>query len=371
MKGFINGFDFLNIEIQKYYSPPKSWSEEKIKKLTTERIFSGDWVGSRKRDGAFYMFIFDEDGNYYLRGRSKNVKGEYLDKYEWVPHLHPFFKEINKGTVFLGELYLPKDEQAKTTTSYMNCLVDKAIKRQEKEENRLHYYIFDILAENGKSCLDKTAEERFDILNSFSHTYSNKYIEWAQYYKGKELWDFMQKILADNGEGVVITKKDSYYQPGKRPSTQCLKVKKELQETIDCIVIGANPPSREYNGKEIETWQYWFDERKGLKLQGDYYIDYLHGAPIIPLTKAYFMNWAGSLKLGLYKEDKLIHIGNLSGITDEIKKDWRNYLGKVVEVGAMEVIHGDGGTLGLRHPKFLQWREDKVMTECLYSQLEQ
>ena len=80
MKGYIDGIDFYNLPVQKYYAPPKSWDEKKIKEVTTSRIFSGEWWGSRKRDGAYYLFCKDEDGNMYLRGRSKSVSGEYLDK---------------------------------------------------------------------------------------------------------------------------------------------------------------------------------------------------------------------------------------------------------------------------------------------------
>ena len=35
MKGYIDGIDFYNIDPQRYYAPPKSWSPEKIKDVTT------------------------------------------------------------------------------------------------------------------------------------------------------------------------------------------------------------------------------------------------------------------------------------------------------------------------------------------------
>ena len=189
MKGMINGIDFYNMEAMKYYSPPNSWSIEKRKDNAVSKIFSGQWWGARKVDGAFYAFICDEDGNRFLRGRSKSVSGEYLDKYELVPQLHSFFESLPKGTCLLGEIYLPRDEQAKTTTSFMNCLPEKAIKRQQKEEDKLHYYIFDILADEGKSLINTPAKERFDLLNSYWRAYPNQYVEWAKYYNGKELWD--------------------------------------------------------------------------------------------------------------------------------------------------------------------------------------
>ena len=365
LKGIIDGIDFWNLEAQKYYAPPNSWSQEKKYDTAYNRIFSGEWLGAQKRDGAFYKFIKDEDGNMFLIGRSKSVGGDYLDKFDWVPHLHPFFKNLPNGTCLLGELYLPRDEQAKTTTSIMNCLKEKAIGRQNKEEDKLHYYIFDILADEGKAIYTKTASERFDLLNSYWWTYGEGYHEWAKYYSGKKLWDNLQSLLADGYEGIVITRAAAPYQPGKRPSKDCLKVKKELQDTIDCVIIGANPPTKLYTGKEIRTWTFWLNELTNEKVSGELYEDYANGEPIIPVTKNWFYGWAGSLRLGAYKDGKLVEIGSLSGVTDEVKENWKDYVGKVAEVTAMEIMD----TGGLRHPKLNRFRDDINAEECTYERI--
>lgn len=368
MKGIIDGIDFYNLEIEKYYAPPNSWSAEKRKDNAISKIFSGDWVGAQKRDGAFYMFLVDEDGNQFLRGRSKSVSGEYLDKYELVPHLHDFFNQLPPGTCLLGEIYLPRDEQAKTTTSFMNCLPEKAIKRQQKEEDKLHYYIFDILADEGKLLINTSAEERFDLLNAYSRAYPSIYVEWAQYYEGKELWNKLQELLADGYEGIVITRKEATYKPGKRTNQDTLKVKKELQDTIDCVVMGANPPSKLYTGKELETWSYWLDEIDNEKINKSMYKSYVDGGPVIPITKNWYYGWAGSFKLGAYKDGKLVEIGNLSGITDQMKEEWRDWVGKVIEITAMEIMTSENG-YGLRHPKYVGERSDKSAAECTWESI--
>lgn len=366
MQGYIDGIDFYNLEIQKYYAPPHSWSPEKIKDITISRIFSGDWLGSRKRDGAYYLFVKDEDGNMFLRGRSKSVSGEYLDKIDWVPHLMPFFESLDNGTCLAGELYLKSNEQAKSTTSIMNCLKEKAIKRQEKEP--LIYYVFDVLAWDGKSLIDKVqAIDRFGVyLNLLAGKRSGaEYVEFAKYYSGKELWDQLQEILGEGGEGVVITQQDSLYQPGKRPSKQCLKVKKELQETIDCFVIGALPPTKQYIGKEIEEWPYWFNEVTNEKINKNMYSDYVDGTTVIPVTKNWFNGWAGSLRLGVMKDGKEVELGSISGITDEIKQNWKDYVGHVCTITAMEVMD----TGGIRHPKFCNWRPDLTKSDCTWEKI--
>ena len=376
MEKIIDGYNFFEMEAEKYFAPPSSWSQEKKQEWAQNKIFSGEWYGAQKRDGAFFMFLKDEDGNMYLRPRSRNVKKEFINKIDWVPHLHDFFNEIDNGTCFLGEIYLPSNEQAKSTTSIMNCLLDKAIKRQEKE--KLRYYIFDVLAENGKSYLNMKAKDRFDLLNSFARAYSHNYIDWAQYTTGKELWNQIQQLLADGYEGVVITRGDSHYLPGKRTNKDTLKIKKELQETIDCVVIGANAPTKIYTGKEPEIWEYWFDESTNEKILAkdflekthkNIYTAYVEGATVIPVTKNWFYGWAGSIKLGLYDNGNLLHVGDLSGVADEIKENWKDYVGAVFEISCMEITENQQGGWGFRHPKLLSVRTDKAAQDCTIDQI--
>ena len=377
MEKIIDGYNFFEMEAEKYFAPPSSWSQEKKQEWAQNKIFSGEWYGAQKRDGAFFMFLKDEDGNMYLRPRARNVKKEFINKIDWVPHLHDFFSQLDNGTCLLGEIYLPSNEQAKSTTSIMNCLLDKAIKRQEKE--KLHYYIFDVLADGGESLLNTTATERFKTLEYLSTSYwTPKEVEWAHYVTGKELWNQIQNLLAAGYEGVVITRGDSHYLPGKRTNKDTLKIKKELQETIDCVIIGANPPTKLYTGKEPEIWEYWFDETTSEKILAkdflekthqNIYTAYVEGATVIPVTKNWFYGWAGSLKLGLYDKDNLIHVGDLSGVTDEMKENWKDYVGAVAEISCMEITENQQGGWGFRHPKLLSIRLDKAPTDCTIEQI--
>lgn len=354
MKGFIDNIDFHNLECQKYWAPTASWSEERKKDEIRNMIFSGEYIGSRKMDGALYKFVKDEDGNVELLGRSKSVSGDYLNKIEWVPHLQPFFNALPNGTCLLGEIYFPDKEGSNNVTTIMGCLKDKAIKRQEIGE-KLSYYIFDVLAYDNISFLKKPIEERIKKIWELPKMVSMGYLTFALYYEGAELWEELQSVLADGGEGVVITKKGTCYQPGKRPARQTCKVKRELQETLDVVILDANAPTRLYNGKEILSWPYWEDVRTGEKLKGELYKNYSAGASIEPVTKAYWNNWAGSLVIGARKDDKLVIIGSLSGLTEEVLSNWKNYKGRVAEITGMQVF---GETKGIRHPRFICWRDD-------------
>lgn len=361
MLGVIDGVNFREMEPQRYYAPPASWSIEKKTQLARSRIFGGEFLGARKMDGYFTKFIKDEDGNQMLLSRSRGINGDFADKYELVPHLHEFFDKLPNGTCLLGEAYLPSCPGSSNVTKLLGCLKEKAIARQEKGE-KINFYVFDVLAFDDKSYMNKTAEARFSELDSLSTIYSSfEFVQWAHYYRGKELWNVLQTVLAEGGEGIVITRDKSFYQPGKRPSKDCQKVKKEVQQSLDLVVIGGNAPTRLYNGKYIEDWTYWEDPTTKEKFNERFYRDYSNGRVIEPITKAYYNGWAGSLALGAKKNGEMVHVGNLSGITEDVLENWKDYVGRVVEVGAMEVLYDDNGKFsGLRHPRFLQWRDDKT-----------
>ena len=362
MIGVIDNYDFKEMEPMRYWSPPASWDYEKKKTTTQQRIFSGDWWAAEKKDGYFAKFVKDEDGNMMLLSRSRNVKGEFPNKIEWVPHLHKFFEDLPNGTCLLGELYLPDKPGSNHITSLLGCLKDKCIARQEKE-GKLHFYVFDILADAQTSLINVPAEKRFDFLNIYWRAWPfEPYVEYAKYANGKELWNMLQTVLANGGEGIVMTRGGALYQPGKRPSKDCQKVKKELQDTVDCFFTGhASAPTKLYTGKSIETWIYWENEITGEKLNGEYYKDYAAGMAIIPVTKPYFNGWAGSLEIGVLNSERIEPIGYISGLTDEIKANWKDYKGRCIEVAAME-RHQETG--GLRHAKFIRFRDDLTIKDC-------
>ena len=377
MYGVIDGYDFGEMEVMRYWAPPASWDEERKRDNARAKIFSGDFLGSEKKDGYFAKLIKDEDGNIILYSRSRGVNGRFADKHEWVPHLSPFFDALPNGTCLLGELYLPSQPGSKNITTIMGCLKEKAIARQDKGE-KLHFYVFDCLAWNGRSLINEKFVSR--ILNVeliAKGAYLKEYISAAWYKSGKELWGMLQEILGRGDEGIVITHKDGKYEPGKRPSKTTLKIKKELKQTIDCFFTGrGSTPTHEYTGKEIETWQLWEHQITHEKLQGDYYRDYKAGAPIIPVTKGYFNGWCGSMEIAVlrhrsgskciingkkYEDTEIMPLGWLSGLPDEMKANPQAYAFKPIEVTAMEY---DAIAQTLRHGKMVGWRPDLSIEDC-------
>lgn len=379
MYGYINGVNFGELDAMKYYAPPSTWTDEKKRDNARAKIFSGDWYGAEKKDGYFAKLVKDEDGTVLLYSRSRGVNGKYADKHEWVPQLQPFFDALPNGTCLLGEIYFPSLPGSKNITTIMGCLKEKAIARQEKGE-KLHFYIFDCLAYAGASWLDYPAKKRFAFVDGFDVT--AEYVTHAHYVCGKELWELLQVILERGDEGVVITHKVGFYEPGKRPSKTTLKIKKELKQTIDCFFTGVgSAPTKDYTGKEIETWKYWQNQISGEKIEGEMFPDYSKGAPIIPITKGYFHGWSGSLEIAVlrhragsrckirgveYNDTEVFPIGWLSGLPDEMKADPKKYAFIPIEVTAMEwsIVSNS-----LRHGKMLGWRKDLTLADCNYEKL--
>ena len=380
MYGYIDGFDFGEMEIQKYYCPPSTWSDEKKRENARMKIYSGNWLGSQKFDGYFAQLIKDEDGNIILYSRSRGVNGKFADKHEWVPHLKPFFDSLPNGTCLLGELYLPSQPGSRNITTIMGCLREKAIARQENGE-KLHFYVFDCLAWNGESWMKKTALQRFTWVSAFAPI---EYVSFAQYVSGADLWMLLQDILARGDEGIVITREDGLYEPGKRPSKTTLKIKKELKQTIDCFFTGVgSAPTKEYTGKEIETWKYWQHQMTGVKIEAEMYKEYKAGCPIIPITKGYYHGWCGSMEIAVLKKKMgsrvclndtwydgytIYPIGWLSSLPDEMKANPKKYAHKPIEVTAME---WDIVNHTLRHGKMVGWRKDLTIADCTFEKIEE
>jgi hypothetical protein len=193
----------------------------------------------------------------------------------------------------------------------------------------------------------------------------------------------LQEILARGDEGIVITREDGKYEPGKRPSKTTLKIKKELKQTIDCFFTGVgSAPTKDYTGKEIETWQYWENLRTGEKIQGECFKDYQEGAAITPITKSYFHGWCGSLEIAVlrhkvgskckingvvYEDTDVLPIGWLSGLTEEMKANPNKYAFQPIEVTAME---WDGFNHTLRHGKMVGWRKDLNIKDCTLEKID-
>lgn len=341
----------------------------------SEICVSGEYFAEEKKDGALYQFCRTDKGN-YLFGRTVSVKNGLLtNKIDNVPHINSALSCLPCGTVIVGEIYV-SGGTSKNVTSIMGCLPAEAIKRQDKQ-GKIKYYLHDMIFYNGEDMQSWGAEARYQKL---VEAWNEFHLEQFDFLRLAESFDTgieerLSQILAAGGEGIVLKKKDAPYSEGKRPAWATIKCKQ--MDTIDLVCTRAIEATKEYTGKELETWPYWQErserdqngEYTWLSSEGQYYEDYLHNPHIYrPVTKPYFYDWKTAIGIGAYDDEgNLKEIGTVSsGLTDEMRAHLDDYVGKVVALQCMSI---DRKEKTLRHPIVKAWRDDKNAAECKLSEV--
>jgi ATP-dependent DNA ligase len=398
-----------------------------------------EYIAEEKLDGSRYLSV----GGRFFSRRISDVTGFPVEKTAQVPHLAAVLQKY-PNLILDGEVYYP-GMSSNEVTSIMGSLPDKACRRQglgelkrgedgstlywrldssqewkklsdnDKEDllsptMPLKYVLFDILRdEDGNWLIDLPWKERRKKLEEFhqkliyTHEDNAEDIEISTVISSNKR-EFYDLIVSRGGEGVMLKNINGKYVPDKKPAWNWVKVKKHI--TDDVVIIGFKPPVREYEGKELESWQYWenLDKtftgeivevvsnacvRHAVNADGDEvsvtipatimrgldadgiirYVRIYGDKPsdvFEPVTKFYWHNWIGAVKFGKYdKEGNLVELGECSGLTDELRKDMSEnpdkYIGQVMEIGAMEKTR-DGF---YRHPQFSRMRPDKNPHECV------
>lgn len=384
--------------------PMKIWKLPAGKEsMLSEICQSGNYFLEEKIDGAFYQFVKTE--NYeYLFGRTVSVKNGLLtEKGANVPHILKALNALPKNTIIIGEIYYPGCT-SKDVVSIMGCLPELAIKRQEN--NPIHYYLHDIIEYDGVNLINLGAEDRYKILVGVwnKHNLSQYNFLRLALKINDNLEEEISRILNSGGEGAVLKKKDYPYTPGKRPAWSTVKIKQ--MDSIDLVCTGLCDATRDYTGKELESWEYWeigyptfydcFEEDhcfagwKWEKQEGKFFKEYnfqqkFHPNLLLardgigdndkvyrPVTKPYFLGWKTAIKIGAYDLDKnLIDLGTVaSGLTDDNKKEMtyfpEKWVEKVISLDCMSINKKDHT---LRHPVFKCIRDDKSANDCLISEI--
>lgn len=362
--------DYFDMEVMKYWSYPTNTKFDKHSK-TEMLIKSGAYIGARKVDGEHARYV-RQNGKIGILSRTRGVDGNFANKIDKVPHIAKWLnKVVPDNSIIVGELYLKNNSNSSDVGAILRCLTPKALERQKKKDDKLMFYIFDIWAWDGVEYFDWGIEQRIQKLNELQQTLENEYITFAEYSDGEQLWNNIEDWLQSGEEGAVATKKTCPVYEKRTPAYATIKVKKELLKDIDVFFTGtAKPPIRQYTGKYVDIWELWENEFTGEKLPiGLHYKEYIEGNPIIPVTKGHYYDIPGSFEIGVFKDEQIYPIGWISSITDEIKDDFIHnadkYKLKPCVISAME-IGNDGG---LRHPKFIRFRDDIDVHECTWEKV--
>lgn len=362
---FFPGAEDLMIQPMLIWTLPSN-KKDKLSEICA----SGEYFAEEKKDGALYQFCRTDKGN-YLFGRTVSVKNGLLtNKIDNVPHINSALSCLPCGTVIVGEIYVPGGT-SKNVTSIMGCLPAEAIKRQDKQ-GKIKYYLHDMIFYNGEDMQSWGAEARYQKLVEAWNKFHLEQFDFLQLAESFDtgIEERLSQILSAGGEGIVLKKKDAPYSEGKRPAWATIKCKQ--MDTIDLVCTRAIEATKEYTGKELETWSYWQErserdqngEYTWLSSEGQYYEDYLHNPHIYrPVTKPYFYGWKTAIGIGAYDDEgNLKEIGTVSsGLTDEMRAHLDDYVGRIVALQCMSI---DRKEKTLRHPIVKAWRDDKNAAEC-------
>ena len=316
---------------------------------SVEEIPTGDgWQYEPKWDG-FRCLAFRDGDEIFLQ--SKN--GQPLARY--FPDVAANVAKLRQRQFILdGELVIPIS--GALSFDELQLRLHPAASRVQKlaAAHPAVYILFDLLAENGKSCVKLTLRERRQLLEKFAcsnlpRTTKIRLSPATTDYNVANNW--LRKTGRDL-DGIIAKRLDAAYASGER--TAAVKVKQ--MRTADCVVGGFR---------------------------------YATGARVI-----------GSLLLGLYGDDGLLHhVGFISGFKaseraaltkkfEALKKppgftgdapggpsrwstertgEWQPVDPKIVVEVAYD--HFTGGRF--RHgTRFLRWRPDKDSRQCTMDQVE-
>lgn len=381
-------------EPMKYWSFPSSMDKETRQSHIDRMSMSGEYLFSQKYDGNWARAIVSTDYNgLQTRGISKTTGnyGEIQDKvFFWDSIVNAFHND----TVILGEVYLNGGVD-KSVGSMLRSKADKAksiqsneyykeaqkrikfsakdkrdIEGNEFRNQKLTFRIFDILCYEGENLMDAPLEKRIQYIQRAVDKINSPLVHGIKYEEmDSTFMDKLYEIFNKGGEGVVCYKKTMLYEPGKRRAWDTLKVKRELQDSIDCFICGTEPPIREYTGKDLANWMYWEDIRTGNKIYGNHFLDYQLGQNNLePITKSYYNGWCGAIKCGVLDKNNEVYIlCKCSGLTEDFKEELKNnynqYHMMPIKITGMAISTSEG--LSVRHPKLVSLRDNDIeLKDC-------
>ena len=306
--------------------------------------------------------------------RISKKTGFYVENTDSVPHIRDTKPNSNmEGTILDGEMFIPS-QGFQVSSAVMNCKYDKAIQRQEELGFQV-FHAFDILFYKGIDLRDKPLHLRKVYLRIAIAEINSPYIICVDYFtcRGAESKQYYLDIVSRGGEGVIIKPKNGLYH--HKRGWEYSKIKSFL--TREMILVGFTEPTKEYTGKAPKDWEYYEDGE--------------------PVTRYYYFNQVGNMKLGVLISDtelesipknkrgevlkpsncdlcvddedwNVMIVCECSGYSDEereyLTEHLTEILGSTIEVKANGVMKDSGR---MRHPRFLRLREDKAPEQCIWS----
>lgn len=417
-------------------------NDEELEKM----LNSDEYIAEEKLDGTRSTLHLYDYGN-RLFSRRISVKTDwYAENSDSVPHLRDLeVPEEYHKTVLDGEMRID-GLGFKDVSSTLNCTWDEAIARQQ-EIGFITFHAFDIIYYKGVNVTKMPLIQRKDLLAKVVNALNNPYVKEEPYFDDvtiitiddKMVRDFVygeikegaypnlylalknnidldietfekndgygadftldieidkttfyEYIVYKGGEGIMLKAKNGKYR--HKRGREYTKLKKF--STWDVVILDFIEPTREYTGKELEKWLYWYHSETNTRVP----IEEVYSKTILhcePVTKHFYYNWIGTIKYGVVITDEelakwkktnpketpeiikilpkngcnfinYLVVGECSGFDEETREhitcNKDKFRQTVIEVGANEIMK----TGKLRHPRFIRFREDKNSEQCTW-----
>ena len=384
---------------EKYWSFPASYSKEKRDIELQHMIDSGKYYLQLKTDGNYSAFICDFDGDKRIitRGISTVTKeyGRVEDKLFFFDAVQ---KAFDKPTRIMGEIYYDngidrqvgsvlragtikslciQDEEFYTNllkTTKFSAKDKRDIENNEFRNQKLKWRIFDVWYYNGEDLMNTPWLERQEYVKMAAEKINHPLVTYVPYTPMDEsFYDKLSAVFEQGGEGFVAYRMDGKPEPGKRTAHKTLKIKRELEHLIDCVITGTESATVDYTGKEIGNWLYWQDIRTEEKIVGQLFGEYQSGRSIKPISRGFYMGWPGAIYVSVYDNNQqLVQLCKVANLTDEFKEELKDnfddwYLCPVT-IGGMAISQANG--LSIRHPYLKSIRKNDIAHEdCTLSKI--
>ena len=395
-------------------------------------IANNTTVAEEKFDGHRGLIFFTEKGNRMFSRRVSKETGWFSENTDQMPHIRDIKVSPEfYGTVIDGEVLLPvKNCSCREVQSVTGALPETAIKNQ-LEKGFAFMKAFDILYYKGVNIQAMPYWKRKIYLWKLICETKSPFIEMCSIYCSQETLELLRELWGDEGkngllgvlnpiedydslfrsflkqgkEGLII--KDIYARYEQKRTKSFVKMKAHL--TYDVVIMGYEEPTKVYEGKEIDNWEYWIDNETGKLISpSEMTIEPCEEAfqyGYTPVTKFYAMGWIGAIKFGVWKDydlhelislgysgeyfdelerkgiikckgkvgqstdyKMLVVVGQTSGLDEATRKliseNKQDFLGRVIEVEAQRIINKTTGSL--QHPRFICFRDDKSSEMCTF-----
>lgn len=330
------------------------------------------WLAQEKLDGHRAIMVSKDNENRFYSRRNSVVTGEKEDNTSKLPYLKMLkFNDIIgvNDCIFDGELTILGENTDSSKVQHILGSTPERAAELWDEGYQLCYNIFDVLKWNGMWQVNLPLVDRLRFLevvkqklNDFPvyvnirvvDSYAHKdFIKWynSTCIECEDFEQLLNSVYEKGGEGIVLKDGLSKYEFKRSKNWQ--KFKKI--NTADLVVMGFVKPKKEYTGKfskeelKILGWKYWENDE--------------------PVSKTYYNKWVAGIKLGAYKEGKLVYVTTVKGFSDEVQKEILNtdLYNVPVEIEYQDIINPEKKTL--RHPRFKAFRFDKEPESCLWENI--